>query len=185
MIKTLETHNGKLRWEAILFLALYTILPTYFALELSESIPLLSASRILIVLMGIMVLLRRKDVFKLRGFQFKSLNLALSEDKLLRGGLLIYFAVLAVVNVTFLMDSEALKQLFTLVAEEYAIVWLLVMTLDSREKVQNALRILVLASGIVGILAIFSVITQWNPFHLLDTVKILFYKIISHNLLRG
>ena len=171
MTKTLETHNGKLRWEAILFLALYTILPTYFALELSESIPLLSASRILIVLMGIMVLLRRKDVFKLRGFQFKSLNLALSEDKLLRGGLLIYFAVLAVVNVTFLMDSEALKQLFTLVAEEYAIVWLLVMTLDSREKVQNALRILVFASGIVGILAIFSVITQWNPFHLLDTVS--------------
>ena len=165
--------TAKLTWEAILFLALYTILPTYFALELSESIPLISASRILIVLLGIMVILRRRhDVFDLRHFHIRNLKLLLCEDKLVRWGLMGYFAILLVINTIFAFrTSEGIKQLFTLIAEEYAIVWLMVMVLDSRQKVEKALSVTVLASGAVGILAIFSVLTRQNPFHLLDTVS--------------
>lgn len=166
------TKPNKLGWEAVLFLALYTVLPTYFALELSESIPLITAARILIVLLGIAVILRRRnDFFHLENFRFSSLNFQLSQDKFLRGGLFIYFALLLLVNITFLgSTSEALKQLFTLVAEEYAIIWMLSLTLTSREKIDQGIRLMVFASGVVGILAIFSVVTQYNPFHLLNTV---------------
>ena len=64
-----------LPWEALLLFALYIILPEYFALELGQKLPLLTASRILLVTMFVGLVVRRKELFFGKGFSLKKLNL--------------------------------------------------------------------------------------------------------------
>ena len=162
----------RLPWDVALFMALYTILPTYFAVEFSEFFPLMTVSRLLLILMGLLLVFRqRKLLFDFKHFKFRNWNLHLTEDKLLSGGLLVYFALILLANLVYITkSSDAIKQLFTIVVEEYAIVWMFSLLLDTRKKLLDALRITVLVSGVVAILGILSVILQFNPFHLLTTV---------------
>lgn len=168
-------HNNKTRGfslpvEMILLFALYIALPSYFAVELKAGFPLLTASRVLLMLAAIGVLLRRRDVFDLRHFRWDRLNLHLTTDKPLMICLLVYFGLLLAVNAAFLAKtSEGIKQIFVIVAEEYALTWLITMTLTDRKKITDALKILMLASGALGICAAVSVICHYNLFRLLDT----------------
>lgn len=165
--------KDRLGWEVVLFLALYAIMPSYCAVELHDKLPLITASRAVLVLMGIMLILRRRgDLLDLKHFSLKRWNLLLTENKLLRWGLMGYFVILMGVNATFLTEtSEAIKQMFVHVAEEYALAWLLVMTLDSREKIRQALKVLVLSSAVVAVSACVSCAINYNLFGLLDTVN--------------
>lgn len=157
-------------WEGILFFALYIALPSYFAVELKAGLPLLTVSRLLLVLAGVGVLLRRREMFAFRGFRCGKLNLQLTLDKPLAICLGIYFVLLLAVNAAFLTKtSEGIKQILVIVAEEYALVWILTMTLTSREKITDALKILVLMSGVLGVCACITVICDYNIFHALDT----------------
>lgn len=173
MKKTISGRKEKLGWEVVLFLALYAIMPDYCAAELHDKLPLITASRAVLVLMGIMLILRRRgDLLDLKHFSLKRWNLLLTENKLLRWGLMGYFVILMGVNATFLTEtSEAIKQMFVHVAEEYALVWMLVMILDSREKIRQALKILVLSSAVVAVSACISCAINYNLFNLVDTVN--------------
>jgi len=164
--------SAKLNWEVFAFLALYILLPDYFAVEFSQSLPLITASRVLILLMGAMAVIRRRDIFTLKDFRFQKLNLLLTQDKFLRISMGAYFVILILVNATFLLDtSEAIKQLFVMASEEYLVIWLLCMTIDSREKVVSALRVLVLSSGVCAVAAGISTAIDFNIFTLLNTVS--------------
>lgn len=177
-----------LSWEVIAFFALYIILPSYFALELSQSLPLITASRVLLVVMGIGLVIRCRDVLCIRGFRFSRLNLLLTEDKLLRWGLAVYFALLVAVNATFLLETnEAIKQLFVIAAEEYLLVWMLSLILDSREKIVSALKVMAYASGVAGILAVIGCILDVNLFYYLNTVtrQMPMYNVYRLGLLRA
>lgn len=168
-----RTNPDKLNWEVVIFMALYTIMPTYCAIEFHDTIPLITISRILLMVMGVVFIIRqRKDLFHLRQFSLRKLNLGLTDDKFLRWGLLLYWLILLIVNVTFLFDtSEAIKQIFVMTAEEYILVWLLTAVLNTRKKLISAIKIFVFASGITGVIAAISCILDFNPFHLLDTVS--------------
>ena len=160
-----------LPWEALLFFALYIILPEYFALELGQKLPLLTASRILLVTMFVGLVVRRKELFFGKGFSLKKLNLLLTENKLLRWGLCVYFALLVLVNATFLLETtEAIKQLFVTASEEFLLVWMLSLILDSRARINGALKLMALASGAMGIVAILGCILDVHPFYYLKTV---------------
>lgn len=162
-----------LGWEVILFLALYAIMPSYCAVELHSKLPLITASRAVLVLLGIGLLIRRRgELLNFRKFSLKSWNLLLTENKLLRFGLFGYFIILIIVNATFLTEtSEAVKQMFVIVAEEYALVWMLTLILDSREKIVSALKVLVLSSAAVAVAACISCASGFNLFSLLNTVS--------------
>ena len=162
-----------LGWEVVLFLALYAVMPSYCAVELHSKLPLITASRAVLVLMGIGLLIRQRgQLLNFKKFSLKSWNLLLTDNKLLRFGLFGYFILLAAVNITFLTQtSEAIKQLFVIAAEEYALVWMLALTLDSREKIVSALKVLALSSGAVAIAACIGCAVSYNPFSLLHTVS--------------
>ena len=172
-MKTQRTSNSRvLHWEVILFMALYILLPSYFALELSQSLPLITASRILIALMGVILLIRRRDVFSFKSFRIRNLNLTLTQDPFLRTSLLIYWGLLLLVNATFLFKTtESVKQIFVIIAEEYLVVWMLCLIIDTREKLISALRIMVFSAAAVAVIAAIGSIINYNPFLLLDTVS--------------
>lgn len=172
-MKHKSVNSGRLGWEVVLFLALYAIMPNYCAVELHSKLPLITASRAVLVLMGIGLLIRQRgQLLNFKQFSLKSWNLLLTENKLLRFGLFGYFIILTAVNVTFLTQtSEAIKQLFVIAAEEYALVWMLALILDSREKIVSALKVLVLSSAAVAVLACIGCAISYNPFQLLNTVS--------------
>lgn len=171
--KKIENRKPLLGWEVVLFLALYAIMPSYCAIELHEKLPLITASRAVLVLMGIGLLLRRRsELLNFKNFSLKNWNLLLTENKLLRFGLFGYFIILMIVNATFLTEtSEAIKQMFVIVAEEYALVWMLALTLDSREKIVAALKVMALSSAVVAVVACIGCAISFNPFSLLNTVS--------------
>lgn len=166
-------HTDRLPWEAVLFLALYPILPDYFALELSSSLPMITGCRVLIVLLGVMLLIRQgRELLNFRKNGLRALNLQLSDSYMLRFGFFGYFLILLIVNATFLTKtSESIKQLFVMVAEEYAVVWMLCLILTSRKRIESAVKIMVLTSGVVAVLAALSCILDRNVFYVLNTVN--------------
>lgn len=173
MKQPIAVKKNPLGWEVVLFLALYAIMPSYCAVELHDKLPLITASRAVLVLMGIGLLLRRRgELLNFKKFSLKNWNLLLTENKLLRFGLFGYFIILMIVNATFLTEtSEAIKQMFVIVAEEYALVWMLALILDSREKIVSALKVLALSSAAVAIAACVSCAASFNLFSLLNTVS--------------
>jgi hypothetical protein len=168
-----KNKSDRLCWEAVLLFTLYTILPNYFALEISSRLPLLTASRALLLLLGVMLVLRRRQVLlDPKRWSLRGLNLLLTEDQPLRWSVLIYLGLILGVNLTFLLDtSESVKHIFTVVAEQYALVWMITLILDTRKKLIDALRVFFLASGLVAVIAVVSCVADYNLFYLLDTVK--------------
>lgn len=162
--------NSKLHWESFLFFAFYITLPSFFAVDLHARIPLITASRALLVLLVFCTLWRKRSCFYKSTGRFKTLNLFLTEDKLLRWGLCLYFVVLLAVNAAFVLQtSDAIKQIFVLLAEEYGLVWILCLLLDSRKKIIDALKCMVITAAAIGIFAGISVILEYNIFDILNT----------------
>ncbi len=153
--------NTQRLWSVIAaFFALYVLLPEYLAVELSASIPLLTASRAVLLCLALCAVCSRK----LGDF-------CLTSDRLLRTGFLCSFALTAIANLTHITASPAyaLKGLAVL-AEGYLVMWCAVRLLSSREKVLGVLWALVLLSGAVGAVSAAGCAMGENPFHLLCTV---------------
>lgn len=168
----IKQKNSRLFWDIGLLCALYVALPEYFALEFSQKLPLLTASRLLLVLAGCMLILRnRQSVLSVRRWSLKALRPELTKDRFLRCCILVYFAILILVNLTFIPSSDAIKELFVLVAEQYFLMWLLVRIFDTRQKLMTGLRLLVYSSGVVAVLAAVSMIADYNVFHFLKTTQ--------------
>lgn len=166
--------KSTITWELALFFALYIIMPEYCAIELSEKLPLITASRVVLVLLGLMMVIRRRaDLLVLRRFRLKNWQLLITKDPVLRWGLFGYLVLLLITNMTFLLDipSAAIKEIFVLAAEQYMLVWLLTMTVDTREKLQQCLKVLVYTSGVVALVTIIGVILDVNLFHYLKTTQ--------------
>jgi len=87
-MKTETLSMNRINWDICLFFALYVISPSYCAIELSAQLPLLTLSRALLVLIGGMLFLRRREeLFR----DIHSLNFGLSVDSMLRRGLILFF----------------------------------------------------------------------------------------------
>jgi len=169
-----HTQKHPLTWDLVLFFALYVTLPNYFAIDFSQHLPLLTGSRFLLVLIAVMLLIRRRnDIFNLRNFQVKQLGLSFTADRFLRGGILLYFALLLIADLALIPADagEALKACFTLLVEGYMLLWLLSMILNTRAKLVAALGVLVLVSGITAIICIISTYLDKNLLHYLNTVN--------------
>lgn len=165
--------TNKLDWDVCLFFAFYVVAPDYCAIELSSKLPLLTLSRMLLVLMGALLVVRRRDLFSLKSLDVKSLNFGLSTNIWLQRGLLLYFATLMVCDLILLPSNPgtAIKALAELFAESYVLVWLLSLILNTRKKIVTALKILVFSSGVSAVIAMIGCVLEYNPFHLLNFVQ--------------
>lgn len=142
--------------------ALYMILPSYFALEISNSIPLLTVSRFLLLFTIIFYLCRKSG----------KVSMKISDNRLVTQGLITYAALLIIVNMVFIAQtSEAAKTIFTIVFEEISLVWILTRLINTRQKLVKCIQVMVYASGIVAVLAIFETFSGLNIFYYMNTVQ--------------
>ena len=140
------------------FFLLYLILPEYFALEISESFPLLTASRLLIIVAFLFVITRYG-----RNFQIVKLPVAFK----------IYFIALIFVNVIHLSDafSDSLKELFSLIFEQLLLVYILFNLLNTKDRIFLAVKWMVYASAIITLFGAIEAFTGVNVFFYLTTTQ--------------
>lgn len=140
------------------FFLLYLMLPDYFAIEINEALPLLMVSRILIIILFIYVITRYKIDWKV-----KTIPLAIG----------IYFILLLFVNVMHFPDAftDSLKSISSILCEELLLIILLAYTLDTKEKIQLAIKWMVYASAIIVVLGALESFTGINIFMYLDSVQ--------------
>lgn len=155
-------------WDVVLFLALYIVSPSYLGVEFTGSLPVMTLSRLVLILMGVMLIWRRR-----KNLSLQEMNMLLTGNRLLRWGLVIYFGLLLLCDVAlFPADKgESLKSIFVLLLEGYGIVWCMSLLLDTRKKLVAAIKVLVLSASVVSLIAIIGCIADFNPFHLLKTVR--------------
>lgn len=152
----------KLGLISTLFFFLYLILPSYFALEISSSFPLLTASRIVLLLLVIVYTLNKKGKIGLKAVYKNDL----------KNYLTIYFVSLIIANLAYITKTtEAIKQLFSIVLEQLIVLWIIVKILDSRGKINRALELMVYTSGVVAVVSIIGTVIGQNPFEYLNTVQ--------------
>lgn len=151
----MSDNKVKMRASLWLFFALYLIMPEYFALEILSSIPLLTASRIILIIMIIVCIHKRIINIKLdRGF-------------------LAYFVILLVVNLYHLSTnfSAAIKAIFTLIVEQAVLYIVMKNLIKSKDIWYKGMEIMVSVSGIVSILGLFEAISGINVFYYLTTTS--------------
>lgn len=147
--------NVRLR-EAFLnlFFVFYLILPEYFAVELSSSIPLITVSRLILLLLALLLLQKEFVSFRVY-FPF-----------------VLYAAIIISVNIYHLLETtETVKAIISIVLEEFLVFVLVNNLLQSARELIKGLDLIVKVSGIICILAVFEVLTGFQMFHLLNTVN--------------
>ena len=146
--------------EISIFFFFYLILPDYFAIEFSETLPLLTASRILNLLLTVsVVLFGKKGTTLKKGIKDKSY--------------IAFILILEFVNVVNLSSSfgPSLKTILSLLLEYYLLTYIIICLVDSEEKINTALTAMVYASILIGILGAIETVTGINVFYYLTTTK--------------
>ena len=152
----------KMNFFVVIFFGLYLILPSYCALEITSSLPLITVSRIILIVLIGAYILQHKGI----------INLKIFEDKRDRKFFIIYFILLIIANIYFVGKfPEALKKIFSIIFEEILVLWIVVKCIDSKVKLEKALKIMLFASSVVAVLAMVSSVTGNNVFYYLNTVN--------------
>ena len=147
----------------IFFMAFYPILPDYFSIELGGGLPLLKASRILLLILLLCVCFRNKKIKLIR----KPLKAAG-----LYWPLFIYFAARILANGYYAPSlSAAINTEFTVIVEQLLLIVMICQVVRSREDVHLCVKTIVNASGVVAIISIINVLIGSNLFYNLNTVS--------------
>ena len=141
-----------------IFMFLYPILPEYFALSLGASLPILTGSRCLILLLFFFTLLKYKKI------NFK----AIKDTKFLKV-ILIYFIFSTANFVVHNSNSENVKDYIGMIIENIIFVFFVCMNIDTEQKKEKCIKMLVYASGVVGVLAMLEPLAGINIAEFLDT----------------
>lgn len=144
--------------------ALYIILPIYFSFELSSVLPSFTGSRIIVIVSIFIIALTFHRIIIPGVKQMKVIYL--------------YIIVITLVNVIHLSDSSlySVKAIFSLVIENLILVCIMCTLLTKREKIEMFIKIMVITSGIVAVLAIIEFLTGYNVFELLTTTSRIVYR---------
>lgn len=141
-----------------LFYFFYIIFPDYFAIEFSESLPLVTASRILIIILTLIILVRDKGRIYLGNF-----------DK----NFYFFLAIMLMVNCINItsLPGESVKTILSLLLETWLFTYLIVRLITSEQKMNTAICGLVLASVLVSVLGVIEAVTGVNVFFFLTTTQ--------------
>lgn len=152
----------KKKWFTIVFVSLYAILPEYFAVEFSQSLPLLTASRLLLVM------LLAGTAFQLRIYNplpgLKKIGVA--------NPLLIYCVLCLLANLTHIKDSPGVvNSIFIIIFQEFLLVCLLVINIRTEQLLFKCVDGFIHTSAVVFFLGIIEAVTGWKWAYLLTTVS--------------
>ncbi len=140
------------------FAFFYPILPEYFAIDLGSKFPLLTASRLLIIIITVYAIYK------------KGINLMIIYTK--DNKLIIY--VITFVLLTFLSNAAYLsdggfKYMLLTFLEKLLLALVLSAIVDSKEKLYGCINCLVMASVILCVFGIVEAVTSNNVFYYLET----------------
>lgn len=129
----------------IIFFSLYIVLPDYFAIELSESFPLLTISRLLLVFAFFVYVIGKNGIISKKIFKKKNTQILFW----------IYIILMIVSNLYYInVTNEAAQRIFTLIFEELMLLYIIVNYVDSMDKFNKAINTIAISSGIVALIAI-------------------------------
>lgn len=140
-----------------IFCIFYIILPEYFAVEIHTAIPLLTASRIMILMLLTAVLIKNKGIIKI------------GIDKYI-AFFFLGICLVCMVNL-FSAFSDVVKQLFRILFEQLLVIVLIYNIVDSEDKMESGIRIILYSSAVISILALVECVTGRNLFYYLTTVS--------------
>lgn len=142
----------------LLFFSLYMILPSYFALEVNESLPLLTASRVILFFCFAIIILRKNGRVPI-----------LKMD----GTLKTYFSLFILVNIFHIFDlkTSSLNPFLSILLEQFGVLWLIMILVNTRHKFEKSVGILMYSSAAVSVISILGFIFNTNFFYILKTVS--------------
>lgn len=145
-----------------IFAIFYIILPSYFALEINTSFPLMTASRFFLFL------LLMYYVLKTRG----RLSMKIVDNRRFSNDLAVYIILALIPNLFHLTEtSESIKRMFVIVVEELMLIWLISRCVCTKGKIIRFLRLMIYASAVVALISIVGSIVGLNFFSFLNTVE--------------
>lgn len=141
-----------------LFFSLYLILPTYFAIEINQSLPLITASRVVILICAFFVL-------RIQGWQITIIKM----NSLLK----IYFLLFIIVNCIHIYDTGAIavNRLFVILYEQLLVLWIIMNLINDRFTFIKSIKVLLFSSALIAIVSIIGFIFDTNFFYFLKTVS--------------
>lgn len=145
------------------FMAFYPILPDYFAIELGGGLPLLKASRILLLILMLCIVLRNKKIILMRR-SLKNVGLY--------WGMIIYFTARILANGYYATKlSAAVNTEFTIIVEQLLLMVLIYQVISIEDDVYACVKNLVYASGVIALISIINVLIGSNLFYELSTIS--------------
>lgn len=154
--------NIKIGLFELIFMALYLILPNYFAVEISSMLPLITGSRLVLIIWIIGYVLLNNGIIKLRIFNSKKTKIIF----------IFYFCVRILTNVYYIsVTNEALKEILVIVLEELIVLWLIVQNINTQDKIEKSLDVMIKVSIIINIITIIGVFLGKNLFYYLNIVN--------------
>ncbi len=144
------------KWYLYLTFALYGILPDACAIELSSSLPLVTVTRLLILLLLAAVIVRR------------DLLIALHIPLVVAG----YFGVNVIVSLVNLRYGKGeLNYIFVLLFEELLLFILIYNLVDTREEFERCLDFMIMGAVVLSITAVFQSVLHYDIAEVLSFVE--------------
>lgn len=141
-----------------LFICLYPILPEYFAINLGDSLPLLTGSRMLVILLALSTILTKTKI------TFSSLT----QTNFLK--IFIFYIICeTIVFITHVDNMESVKDYFGIILEKVLFLIIILNNVDNVKKLEKCIQILVITGGVVFAVASTEPFTGVNLSYFLDT----------------
>ncbi len=148
-----------------LFIPCILFLPEYYALEISSTLPLITASRIMFVVFYVYAFLNRR-----RNISFKNIRL----KELPKSYLLLpcYFVLRLISNLVYAPTiRQALNTFLEIVFEQLLLLICFYLLAPTKEEIHTLIKVVVNTAFVFFVIGIFESITSIRPFDVLYTVE--------------
>lgn len=164
-----------------LFIPCMLFLPEYYGIEINNSLPLITITRLMFLVFYIYAILNRKQKITLKNFDIKNLP---KQYYLLAS----YFVFRIITNLYYITTySQAVKTIFSIIFEQLFLLIAVYMLAPSKKEINTTIKAIVWSATVLFIVGIFESFTYIRPFDALYTVsrKILNIHYVRLGLLRA
>lgn len=144
-----------------IFIILTPIIPLYLAIDVSTSLPLLSAYRLLYLLFIIDELIIKKKISKL---------IDCIKKDMFTNIIFIYIASLFIATIIN-FNKTSLVNLISIIIEQILLYYIICINIKSMKTVELIIDLIIKVSLVLSILGVIEYLTSFNIFSLLDTSK--------------
>ncbi len=144
-----------------LFVPCFLFLPDYYGIEFSETFPLLTVSRIMLIVFYIYVYFNKRRSFSLK-------QLFSSENKLLAA----YFLIRIFTNLYYITTySQPIKTILVMIIEQFLFLVAFYMLALNKSELTKLIKVIVWSATVLFVFGIFESFTRIRVFSSLNTVS--------------